>query len=262
LYVWRWRGLLLALTVFGALLAAAWTMLGVEPTYEASAVVQLPEPTRPSQTQVFVQPIAPDGPTFDILQPFFQYVPGPIPADVTPEILEIHVKTDPVLQNIARRLGLPVQEDVLNQLKGAISFSYTPSARLLEVSATASDPQMAARMANEVVLEILRYAQQKPQLVYQTLLERIEGALQAEGNQITPELRAYLERKVEELRLLLRLQDEKLNIKVLQQAQPPNATVERSWKVNVAFGAVTGFLLGFMVLFLRSILQGNPRDEN
>lgn len=262
LYLWRWRGLLLVLTASGALLAAAWAMLVVEPTYEASAVVQLPEPTRPPQTQVLVQPTAPDGPTFDALQAFFQYVPGPIPAGVTPETLELHVKTDPVLQNIARRLGLPAREDVLNDLKGSISFSYTPNARLLEVSATASDPQMAARIANEVAMEIVRYAQQKTQLFYQTMLERTKGALQAEGNRLTPRLRAYLQGKVEELRLLLRLQDGKLSIEVLQQAQPPNVTLERRWKATVAFGAVAGFLLGFMALFLRAILKGTLRDGN
>jgi len=259
LYLWRWRGLLLTLTVLGALLAGAWAMLGVEPTYEATAVLQLPEPSRPPQAQVIVQHTAPDGSSFEVLQAFFQHLSGSIPTGVTPEILEMHVKTESVLQEIARRIGLPAHEDSVAQLRNGISVSYIPNTRLLEISATASDTQLAAKLANEVAAETVRYAQQRSLLVYQTLLKRMEATLQAEGDRIAPQIREYLEGKVEELRLLLRLQDGRFSIEILQEAQPPDATREKGWKATVAFGAVVGFLLGFMVLFLRAILQGGFR---
>lgn len=161
------------------------------------------------------------------------------------------VSLDAVGRRTARRV--PASGAVMDH----VEIEGQGQADIVAVSATYTDPQMAARVANAFVSEFIDYRREADrkkiagaQALLRQRLRSSNGGTQGNG----------LERRIEQLDVLASLQTG--NAEVAEAAQVPSSPSSPHVVANTVIGGFLGLLVGILVALLRSRLDRRLGDAS
>jgi polysaccharide biosynthesis transport protein len=184
----------------------------------------------------------------------------------------------PILKPVQERLQLPFQWELLSD--AMVTTNVIPSASLLEIYVTDSDPQRAATIANAIGDQLVSYSPTSPdkiaaeqQAVDQQLrdsqrrMEDLKAKLAdlatrqkaatsasdlAEINQTIAEISSSLEREQSTYSSLLGLKNTSVlnSLSVFEPAVAPAAPLPSKRKLTIAISGLAGLLLSFAAVYL------------
>jgi capsular exopolysaccharide synthesis family protein len=163
---------------------------------------------------------------------------------------------DVVAERAAARLRVPglTGSDVSDQ----VNISTNRDSDLISVEATASDPRLAARMANVFAQEVVALRRRTDQGRVQQALREVRRELAGSGQRTGP---GGTRLRQQEQRLQVLASVRTGNVEIVQRAQPDDTPVAPRPKRNVLVGAVLGLMIAVALVFLLEQIDRRLRDE-
>jgi succinoglycan biosynthesis transport protein ExoP len=145
------------------------------------------------------------------------------------------------------------------KVSGSLSVAGQGETSIVNVSATATSPTLAAAIANIYTRQFVREQQSANHQYFKSALAHVNKQLAG----LTPEQQVgqdglNLQNRAQSLRLLTELNYG--NVQVAQEAPPPTSPSSPDTKKNTLLGAVLGLLLGLVVAFLLERLDRRIRE--
>jgi polysaccharide biosynthesis transport protein len=181
-----------------------------------------------------------------------------VPVGKTPQARAQTVDEPAVLRRVARALSGGERISAA-RLQGAISTSLDEDSLLVDVTASWSDGDFAATLANEFAREAARYTNLEAQREYRSALEGVESRLESLGSGVADQTeRAAL---TDQLTRLQFLAENAEPARIAETAQVPGAPTSPKTARNTALGILLGLTLGILAAFLRDALDRRLRGS-
>lgn len=145
------------------------------------------------------------------------------------------------------------------KVSGSLSIAGQGETSIVDVSAIATSPELAAAIANTYTSQFVSEQQRSNHRYFKSALAHVNRQLA----ELSPQQRVgqdglSLQDRAQSLRLLTELNYG--NVQVAQEALPPASPSSPNTKKNTALGAVLGLLLGLGVAFLLERLDRRIRE--
>ncbi len=232
----RYWWVILVITLIGAGAGVA-NALRQKPVYQGQVAVEFQDPT---QDLNLVQ-LGTNSPV--------------TPAQVA-ALNQTTVTTPAVIGPVKRQLKTPL---TVKALTSAIATSVNVGSALLQITASASTPQFAARLANAVANELVaqdnRQTRAQFAKVASNLREKLARLKASPGGGLTPEQSFY----EDELARLDTLASFATSAQVASSAQPPTGPSSPHKAREAVIGALLGLLLGVIAAFVRDSMDRRLR---
>jgi capsular exopolysaccharide synthesis family protein len=156
------------------------------------------------------------------------------------------VRTGDIAAKTADLLGHGVTDE---EVSASLSIAAQGESSVIDVSATAASPALAAEIANTYVRQFVKEQQRSSHHYFESALAHVNKQLAG----LTPQQRVGqdglgLQNRVQSLRLLAELDNG--NVQVAQEALPPTSPSSPNTKRNTGLGAILGLLLGLGFAFV------------
>lgn len=158
-----------------------------------------------------------------------------------------------VASAVARRLDLNVSPD---SLLSSVSVAAAPNANVLDITASTTDPNLSARLANAFADEYIIFQRQSQLQGIESSVEELDSQIRAlpDGS---PE-RAALEESVQRLAQLRAVAGS--NARVIGRATPPSSPAGMGRAMVAALGLIVGLALGLLIVFIVEAVDRHVRS--
>jgi capsular exopolysaccharide synthesis family protein len=231
---------LVPLVTLAAVLAAVVFVVQREPSYESTA-------------QILISPVPSDDETFLGVQ-----ILRDTPGDPTRAVETAASLLDSPLaaRQAAQRLG---DGWTTSEVEEAVEVEAQGQSNVLAVTAKASDPDEAARVANEFADAALAVRTDALREQVRTRLADLETRLRLLGDEADTTTRAELAARISALESLQRGEDP--TVSVLESARPPEESVGASSALIIGLALIAGFILATGAALLIETLDRRIRDQ-